>query len=48
MKIREELEMRRQARKAREQEEKIEFKQLELEIRKEKAGEAREMIKIYR
>lgn len=40
--------MRRQARKAKEQEEKIELKQLELEIRKEKAEEAREMIKIYR
>lgn len=40
--------MRRLARKAREQEEKLELKNLEEEIRKEKAGEAREMIKIYR
>jgi hypothetical protein len=48
LKIREDLEMRRQARKAKEQEEKIELKQLELEIKKERAEEAREMIKIYR
>jgi len=48
LKIREDLEMRRQARKAKDQEEKIELKQLELEMRKEKAEEAREMIKIYR